>query len=341
MARCAPVQGAEQGGRGVPSRGRTEAPACRALSARLRACRGVGRVDASGQALRCVHGPPRGTTGHVRHAVHPVCSRARTRTRARARCTMPEVVLGACLEVGKVHGEAVFAVVQEAEVCAAAGTAPAKGGKAVAPRKEAKSAPRLQELLGAYLRVSRHGMGQHRGMRPAMRLRVSQTLPRAHLPAMLGMVPEERRDAHLPAMPAQELGVAHGDCRWQCWVCRHCLPPRLPSPSVAGEPATVMPPRQDAVPAPATPSARRLRACHVRQSGLPPLGCRPCGAGPAVRGRGDERACHVGDAFCHRPPSGRGALGGARGAPLPAPPGAPLPASSARTVQMPSTAPQP
>lgn len=42
----------------------------------------------------------------------------------------------------QVHGEAVFAVFQEAEKGAAPKTAPAKGGKGVAPRKRAKSAPR-------------------------------------------------------------------------------------------------------------------------------------------------------------------------------------------------------
>ena len=48
-------------------------------------------------------------------------------------------------------------------------------------------------VLGAFLLASRHGMGQHKGDRPAMRLRAFQTPLRAHRPWVRGCMLMEVR----------------------------------------------------------------------------------------------------------------------------------------------------
>ncbi len=79
---------------------------------------------------------------------------------------MPEVVLGACRAKGVISND-------------------------TPPPPLARHG--LPELLEAVLPASRLGMGQHKGERPAMRLRAFQTPLRAHRPWVLGCGPVEVR----------------------------------------------------------------------------------------------------------------------------------------------------
>lgn len=98
-------------------------------------------------------------------------------------------------------------------------------------------------MLGAFLLASRHGMGQHKGERPAMRLRAFQTLLQTHpwpVPRCRSVeVRREVRWEHLPAMQDAELRMhqpkglmpcRHGEAAsmparpqppWAC-LCRPC-----------------------------------------------------------------------------------------------------------------------